>query len=161
MSRLLPYPLLAASLFVMWLLLNGVTAGHVALGLPVALFAARTMAALQPSRPRIRRWAVIPRLIGIVFVDILTSNIAVASAILSGPLSASRSGFVEIPLTITDRTALATLACIVTATPGTAWVEHRLRRNLLLLHILDVGEEQHWIDLVQDRYEPLLLEIFE
>ena len=161
MSRLVPYPLLALSLWVMWLLLNGASPGHMALGLPIALFAARTMAALQPSKPRIRRWAAIPRLIGIVFVDILKSNIAVSRIILAAPISASRSGFIHIPLTVRDRTALAVLACMLTATPGTAWVEYNSRRNRLLLHVLDVGDEQHWIDLVQDRYEPLLMEIFE
>lgn len=161
MSRILPYPLLAASLLLMWLLLNGVSAGHVVLGIPIALFAAWTMTALQPSKPHIRRWSAIVRLVGLVFMDVLRSNIAVASLIISGPISTSRSGFIAIPLTVTDRTALAVLACVLTATPGTAWVEYGSRRNVLLLHVLDVGEEQHWIDIVQDRYEPLLQEIFE
>lgn len=161
MSRLLPYPMLTASLLLMWLLLNGVSPGHVALGIPIALFASWTMAALQPSKPRIGRWGAILQLIGIVAVDILRSNIAVSRLILSGPVATSRSGFIAVPLTIKDRTALALLACIVTATPGTAWVEYRSRRNTLLLHVLNVGEEQQWIDLIQDRYEPMLLEIFE
>ncbi|MCO5066183.1 MAG: Na+/H+ antiporter subunit E [Rhizobiaceae bacterium] len=161
MSRLLPYPLLTASLLLMWLLLNGATLGHLVLGLPIAMFASWTMASLQPSRPRIRRWSAIPRLLGLVSADIVKSNIAVARLVLSAPISTSRSGFILIPLTVADRTALAMLACILTATPGTAWVEYRSRKSLLLLHVLDVGDEQHWLDLVQDRYEPLLLEIFE
>lgn len=161
MSRLIPYPLMSLSLLLMWLLLNGATLGHLVLGIPIALFAAWTTAALEPSKPHIRRWSAILRLLGIVLVDILRSNIAVARLILSGPVAASRSGFIAIPLTMHDRTALAVLACVLTATPGTAWVEYRSRRNLLMLHVLDVGDEQHWVDLVQDRYEPLLMEIFE
>ena len=161
MSRVLPYPLLAGSLLLMWILLNGLSLGQFVLGIPIALFATWTMAAMQPSKPRVRRWTAIPRLIGVVSLDILHSNIAVARLILSAPIATSRSGFIEIPLTLVDRTGLAVLACVLTATPGTAWVEYRSRKNLLLLHVLDVGEEQHWIDLVQERYEPLLLEIFE
>ncbi|MBX3597142.1 MAG: Na+/H+ antiporter subunit E [Rhizobiaceae bacterium] len=161
MSRLLPYPLMTASLLLMWLLLNGMTIGHLALGIPIAILASRTMSALQPSKPRIRRWIAIPKLVGIVALDVLRSNIAVARFILTTPKATSRSGFVSIPLTIQDRTALAVLACIVTSTPGTAWIEYRSRKNVLLLHVLDVGDEQVWIDLVQDRYEPLLMEIFQ
>ena len=161
MSRVLPYPLLSASLLLMWFLLNGVSLGHLALGIPIALFAGWVMSALQPSKPHIRRWIAIPKLVGIVTIDILHSNIAVSRLILSGPVAGSRSGFIPIPLTVRDRTALAVLAVVLTATPGTAWVEYRSRTNLLLLHVLDVGEEQHCIDLIKNRYEPLLLEIFE
>ena len=60
-----------------------------------------------------------------------------------------------------DPTALAVLACVVTATPGTAWIEYRSRRDAMLIHVLDLVEEQDWIDLITGRYEPLLKEIFE
>jgi len=161
MSRVLPYPVLAASLLLMWLLLNGFSLGQFVLGTFIALFAASTMSALQPSKPHVRNWGAVLRLLGIVSVDILRSNIAVARLIFSPNSAQARSGFVPIPLTLRDRTGLAALACIVTATPGTAWVEYQSRQNILLLHVLDVGEEQDWIDLIKDRYEPLLLEIFE
>ena len=39
--------------------------------------------------------------------------------------SSGRSGFVNIPLDLRDPYALAALACIITATPGTLWVELR------------------------------------
>lgn len=161
MNRLLPYPLLAASLLLMWLLLNGFSLGHLVLGTAIALFAASVMAALQPSKPRVCNWGAVLRLIGIVSVDILRSNIAVARLIISSDSAQSRSGFIPIPLKLRDRTGLAALACIVTATPGTAWVEYQSRPNILLLHVLDVGDEQHWINLIKDRYESLLMEIFE
>jgi len=51
MSRLLPYPLLAASLLVMWLLLNGFSAGHLVLGAAIALLALLFWAATRrPAR---------------------------------------------------------------------------------------------------------------
>ena len=84
MSRVLPYPLLTASLLLMWLLLNVFLAGQFLLGGVVAVAASRVMAALQPSKPRLRRWQLIPRLAVIVALDILRSNIAVASIILQG-----------------------------------------------------------------------------
>ncbi|MGC4024008.1 MAG: Na+/H+ antiporter subunit E [Mesorhizobium sp.] len=161
MSRVLPYPALAASLLLMWFLLNGFSLGHLVLGTAIALFATWAMASLQPAKPRVRNWGAVPRLFGMVSVDILRSNIAVARLILSPNSAQSQSGFIPIPLTLRDKTGLAALACILTATPGTAWVEYQSRRNILLLHVLDLGEEQDWIDLIKERYEPLLLEIFE
>ncbi|SHG59191.1 multicomponent K+:H+ antiporter subunit E [Kaistia soli DSM 19436] len=161
MTRWLPYPVLTASLLVMWLLLNGVSAGHLLLGTVLAIGAARTMAALQPSKPRVRRWDSVVRLVAIVFVDLVRSNIAVGRIIIEGPDRPGQPGFLVVPLALNDRTALAVLACILTATPGTAWLEYRSRRDTLLLHVLDLGEEQDWIDLIKKRYEPLLLEIFE
>lgn len=161
MTRWLPHPLLVASLLIMWLLLNGASLGHLILGTVIALGAARTMAALQPAKPRIKRWTSIVRLVGIVLVDIVRSNIAVGRIILHGQVRQTTSGFVTIPLALRDRTALAVLASVLTATPGTAWVEYRSRRGTLLLHVLDLVDEQDWIDLIKGRYEPLLQEIFE
>ena len=71
------------------------------------------------------------------------------------------SGFVAIPLTITSRHGLAVLACIITSTPGTIWVSYDPIGNMLLIHVLDLVDEQTWIDTIQSRYERPLLEIFE
>jgi multicomponent K+:H+ antiporter subunit E len=161
MTRLLPYPLLAASLFIMWLLLNGLSAGHVLLGIIVALVASRLMAALEPAKPRLRRWRQIPQLVFRVAVDIVLSNIAVALLILLGRRGRGAAGFVVIPLKLRDRMALAILACIISSTPGTAWVEYHPGSGRLRIHVLDLADEQHWIELIQGRYESLLLEIFE
>jgi multicomponent K+:H+ antiporter subunit E len=38
-------------------------------------------------------------------------------------------------------------------------VEHDSTSNRLLLHVFDLVDEQHWIDLIKQRYEYLLLEI--
>jgi len=160
MSRLLPYPVLAASLLVMWLVLNGPSPGHIALGAVVALVASRIMAALEPAKPRLRRWYLIPRLILIVLLDITRSNIAVTRNILGGS-SSRRAGFVTIPLQLRDRTGLAVLAVIITSTPGTAWVEYHSGSGRLMIHVLDLVDEREVIDQIKQRYESLLLEIFE
>jgi multicomponent K+:H+ antiporter subunit E len=145
----------------MWLLLNGFSAGHVVLGAIVALAASRLMAALQPAKPRLRRWSSIPRLVLRVAADIARSNIAVAGIILRGGRRNRKAGFVVIPLRLRDRTALAVLACIITSTPGTAWVEHHPGSGRLRIHVLDLVDEQDWIDQNKQRYESLLLRIFE
>lgn len=161
MSRVLPYPLLTASLVLMWMALNAFSLGHLLLGTLIAVMAGRAMAALQPSKPRLRRWPLIPRLIGIVLLDILRSNIAVAGIILQGRRRERAAGFVAIPLDLRDRTGLAILACIVTSTPGTAWIEYASDSSVLLIHVLDLVDEEAWVTLIKTRYEAMLMEIFE
>ncbi|GGG48274.1 Na+/H+ antiporter subunit E [Chelatococcus composti] len=161
MSRVLPYPLLALALLVMWLSLTSFSPGQVLLGGGIAVAAARAMAALHPSKPRLRRWQLIPLLFGRVTLDIVRSNIAVSSIVLGLGRRERKSGFVPIPLELRDRTGLAILACIVTSTPGTAWIEYDPDSGVLLLHVLDLVEEKEWIDTIKYRYEALLLEIFE
>lgn len=161
MSRVLPYPLLTASLILMWLLLNSFSLGHLILGAIFAYGASWAMAALQPSKPRIRRWDMIPRLFFVVLGDIFRSNIAVASIILQGKRRQRTPGFVIIPLQLRDRTGLSVLACIITATPGTAWIEYHAENGRLLIHVLDLVDEQVWIELIRGRYARMLSEIFE
>lgn len=161
MSRVLPYPILTAALLVMWMLLTSFSPGQFLLGAIVAVAASRAMATLQPSKPRLRRWQLIPRLFGTVMLDILQSNVAVAGIILRGGGRGRKPGFVAIPLDLRDRTGLAVLACIVTSTPGTAWVEYANDSNVLLIHVLDLIDEEEWVVLIKNRYEALLMEIFE
>jgi multicomponent K+:H+ antiporter subunit E len=160
-NRLLPYPLLIVSIVVMWLALTRFSVGQLLLGAGVALVAAQGLAALRPSTPRLRRWDLIPKLIGIVLLDIVRSNIAVARLILSGKRAKRKSGFVAIPLELRDPMGLAVLAVIITSTPGTAWLDYSDRRGVLLLHIFDLVDESEWVDLIKTRYEYLLMEIFE
>lgn len=161
MSRVLPYPLLTLCLTLMWLMLNSFTVGHLLLGTVVALGASWSMAALQPEVLRIKRPGAALRLLGIVFVDMLRSNLAVGLIILTRVNTRRESNFIIIPLALKDRTALSVLAAILTATPGTAWIEFDPARRTLLLHVLDLVDEQVWIDLIKNRYERLLMEIFE
>ena len=70
------------------------------------------------------------------------------------------SGFVTIPLEVTHPYALALLACIITATPGTIWVSHDSLRQVLVIHVLDVVDESVWIANIKRRYEQPLLQIF-
>ncbi|MBX6373833.1 MAG: Na+/H+ antiporter subunit E [Acetobacteraceae bacterium] len=162
MRRVLPHPLLTACLLVMWLLLNqSLTAGSVILGGVLALGASRALVRLEPPRARFRRPGVALQLAFIVLRDIIRSNIAVARIILRPGRGDRRSGFVRIPLDMRDPYGLAVLACIITATPGTIWVEYDSASRSLLLHILDLIDEDAWARIIKGRYESRLMEIFE
>jgi len=162
MTRLVPHPILAVGLVLMWLLLTRFSLGNLILGGAIAFVAVRALTALQPSRVRLRRWDLIPRLVLIVMYDILRSNVAVARLILSGGRgSGRRSGFIEIPLELHHSVGLAILAVVLTSTPGTAWIQYDTGRGILLLHVFDLVEGEDWVDLVKNRYERLLMEIFE
>ncbi len=162
MSRVLPHPLLTLALLLMWLMLTRFSLGNALLGGAIAIIAGRTMASLHPEGPRLRRWDKIARLAGIVFIDILRSNVAVASRILThGRHGRRRSGFLDVPLDLRDRNGLAWLAVIITATPGTAWIEYEAGSDMLLIHVFDLVDEDGWRAIIKNRYEALLLEIFE
>jgi multicomponent K+:H+ antiporter subunit E len=161
MSRLLPYPLIWASLLLLWLLLNeSLSPGSILLGIVLALGACWGLSLLDPAKARLRRPAVAMRLFVMVLADIIRSNIAVARIILSPEQRDRKSGFLRIPLELRDPNGLAVLACILTAAPGTAWVEFDSADGTLLLHILDLVDEESWVGTVKNRYERQLMEIF-
>ena len=162
MNWLLPYPLLSAALLVLWLVLNqSISPGHLILGTILGIMASWALAALRPEKPRIRRFGAIFRLAGMVFVDILRSNVAVGRIILSAKEPGVNAGFLTIPLELRSPHGITVLACIITSTPGTIWLNYDATKGLLLLHVLDLVDETVWIKLIKGRYERQLLEIFE
>ena len=158
---MLPYPVLTLALIVFWVLLNGFTLGHLILGTLVAVFASWAMTALRPDVPKVRKWHLLFVLLGIVIVDIVKSNIAVAKVILFGRSRGHTSEFVLMPIELEDRTALSLFAIIVTSTPGSAWLEYDSRDKTVLLHVFDVEDKDAWADQVKNRYEKILLEVFQ
>lgn len=161
-ARWLPYPLMSLGLLALWLLLNQTLgASDIAIGLVLAILAPLTLKTLEVPRTPIRRPAAIVRLGWRVLIDITRSNIAVARIILQPAHTHLKSGFVTIPLTLRNPNGLAVLACIITATPGTIWVHVDPRAGLLMIHVLDLIDENTWIATIKNRYESLLLEIFE
>jgi multicomponent K+:H+ antiporter subunit E len=161
-SRLIPHPVLSLLLLLMWLLLTRFSTGHLVLGSMIGLAAGWALSGLHPQAPRLRRWDLIAKLMAIVSYDIIRSNIAVAWLILAGGRNRQRrSEFIEIPLDLRSQGALALLAIILTATPGTAWLEYKPSTGMLLLHVFDMVDEATWRDLIKNRYEALLLEILE
>lgn len=162
MTRWLPYPLLSVLLLAMWLLLNQTLAvGHIILGGILALCGPLALAVLQAPKGGARRPVALARLVFLVLIDIVRSNIAVARIILHPSMRGQTSGFVSIPLDLRNPNGLAVLACIITSTPGTLWVDLDAARGVLVIHVLDLIDENTWIETIKRRYERLLLEIFE
>ena len=80
--------------------------------------------------------------------------------LLAGPGAGRKSGFVHVQLRLKNRLALGMLAVIITATPGTAWLEYDDETGVLLLHVFDLKDPAEWQDLIANRYESLLMEAF-
>ena len=161
MTRLVPFPMVSAGLLVLWLLLNqSLSLGHILLGGAIALIGGWAFAALQPPKARARRLVAIFHLAALVFADIVRSNVAVARIILGLERSRWTSGFVEVPLELRDPYGLAALACIITSTPGTLWVDFNDASGTLTIHVLDLVDKTEWVRIIKGRYERLLLEIF-
>ncbi|WP_165222379.1 Na+/H+ antiporter subunit E [Affinirhizobium pseudoryzae] len=158
---MIPHPLLSLSLLVMWLLLNDFTLGHLILGSVVAVFGGWAMASLRPDKPQVKKWHLLPKLFWRVFVDIIRSNAAVALLLLRGKGQKHTAGFITVPLDIEHPTALAIMAVILTSTPGSAWLAYDARRKTVLIHVLDLIDEEEWVTNIKHRYESLLLEIIE
>lgn len=161
MIRFIPYPFLSLVLVVLWLMLTRFSLGYLILGTALSLVAGWAYSALHPVKPRVRRWRVVPQLIATLFWDIIRSNIAVARLLLTEGRSGRRSAFIQVPLQIRNQNALALLAIILTATPGTAWLEYDSTKGTLTLHIFDAAEADYYHDVIGKTYEPMLLEIFE
>ncbi|HET6629569.1 MAG TPA: Na+/H+ antiporter subunit E [Woeseiaceae bacterium] len=156
-------PGLVAWLAFLWLLLNQTVApGQIVLAFVVAASLSWLSSALRPLPARVRNPQVIVALLATVFVDVVRSNVAVGRIVLGLVRGREvKSGFLDIPLELRDPHGLAGLAMIVTATPGTVWVDLARDGSRVTLHILDLEDEAYWIDWIKNRYERPLRRIFE
>jgi len=163
-KRIVPSPLLSLCLLIAWLMLNeSASAGHLLLGAALALGLPHLTDRLRPDRPSLARWGDIARLAGVVLLDIVKSNIAVAKLIL-GPESRIQPRFVWLPLTIRDPHGIVALAGVITMTPGTLSADLSDDHRRLLIHAFDVDDEAAEAALIADiraRYEAPLMRIFE
>lgn len=158
--RVLSRPLVWLGLFAMWLLLNGsIAPGHILLGIVVATIGCWAALPLVPPKSRVSNVGTIFVLLVTVVIDVIKSNLAVLTLVLSG--RTPRSAFVDIPLELTDENGLALLACIVTATPGSAWIEHNSARNVVTIHVLDTDDVDKWAADFKRTYEQRLVEILQ
>jgi multicomponent K+:H+ antiporter subunit E len=156
-------PTVVLCLTILWLLLQQTLApDQILLGVTLAVLLAWASSKLRPLRAHLRRIDVAAALVLVVFWEIVRSNLAVARIVLGLVRDREvRSGFLEIPLELRDPHGLAALAAIITATPGTVWAGLSADGKRLTLHILDVGDEQHWIGYIKERFERPLRRIFE
>ena len=162
MRRWLPNPAMSSFVLLTWLLLNqSLAPGHLLLGSLFGLSVGPVLRRLQTPPLRIRNHWLLLRLAGRVGWDIVQANFALLLIVLSTRTHRVRSGFVSVPLQLSDPFGLAVLGCIITATPGTIWVSYQSAERMLLIHVFDLVDEAVWIHTITDRYERPLREIFE
>lgn len=150
---------LAVWLAVLWLVLNQTVAPrHLLLGAAMAVALAWATSSLRPLRASVRKPHRVIALLLIVLADVVRSNLDVARIVLGRKV---RSGFLDIPLELRDPHGLAGLAMIVNATPGTVWVDLAPDGSRVILHILDLHDEEEWRRWIKHRYEHPLMRIFE
>jgi multicomponent K+:H+ antiporter subunit E len=161
MSRWLPFPAISAMLLATWLLLNeSVSVGHILLGGALAVTGSWVLVRLGAPALVFKQLWLILSLLFHVAVDMLRSNYRVARLILKGKHERT-PGFVRIELSVRSHYSVAVLACIITATPGTSWVVYEPAASVLVIHVLDLVDDDDWGDIIKVRYEGLLKEIFE
>lgn len=163
MQRWLPYPMFAAALCALWLLLNqAFDVASILLGAALGIAVPLLVRRLQPlGYPRLRAPLTLLRLLGMASIEIVHSCFNVCRIILFVKHADLNSQFIRIPLTIRDPYGLAMLSCLINMTPGTVWVEILPERYELSLHVFDLHDEGWWIDTIQTRYERPLMDIFE
>jgi len=162
MKRLFPAPLLALSLWALWLLLNlSLSAGNLLFGALLGFLAPILFAPLRPQPARIRKPGVALKLFFLVGRDVLVSNLQVAWGVLRAGQKPPRSAFVKVPLDLHDAHGLAALSMICTVVPGTVWSELALDRSVLLMHVFDLDDEVRFIKHFKTTYERPLMEIFQ
>jgi multicomponent K+:H+ antiporter subunit E len=151
------------TLWALWLVFNETLAfGHVVLGAAIAAACTWAYSRLRgPEATGARKPLTALRLLFAVIADVVRSNFAVGGIVLGlGPRSRA-AGFLPIPLALRHPGGLAVLACIVTATPGTSWIQYDEAAGVLTLHVLDLASQEDMVRTFKHRYEQPLMEIFE
>jgi len=160
MRRLLPHPLLSAFILVLWLMLHqSAGLGHILMGAAIGILVSLAARPVLPETIVLRRPLKFVQLIAVAGLDIIRSNIAVLLVLLT-PRPEPTAGFIEMKLELTNTFGLAMLALILTATPGSAWLEYDRERSTVLIHVFDLVDADEWVQTIRTRYETLLLEIF-
>lgn len=160
-SRWLPTPTLSLLLLVVWLLMvRSLAPGQLLLGLALAWLIPLITRRFWDPLPRVKHPLKLLRFTGHVLWDIVKANLDVSLLILS-PRRTPHPGFVEYPLEVQEPLTITLLANTITLTPGTVSTNIRLDRSSLLIHVLDLDDEQALIEEIRQRYERPLKEIFE
>ena len=151
------------ALLALWLVLNeSLAPAQVLLGAALALGGAAVYSRLRLPANRVsNRPGAALRLLGLVVADIVRSNLAVARIVLGLDRGQRSAGFLALPLELRHPGGLAVIACIITATPGTSWVRYDSAANVVTIHVLDLVDADDWVRLFKQRYERLLMEIFQ
>ncbi|WP_108445056.1 Na+/H+ antiporter subunit E [Halomonas denitrificans] len=159
--RWLPLPLLSILLLVVWLLMvRSIAPGQILLGGVLALLIPLATYRFWDAQPHVAKPGLLLRFVARVLVDILVANIQVAWLIIN-PRQRMRPAFVVYPLMLEERFTITLLASTISLTPGTVSANLRMDGKSLLIHTLDMEDEDALIETIRERYERPLKEIYE
>ncbi|MFM9270689.1 Na+/H+ antiporter subunit E [Halomonas elongata] len=159
--RWLPIPLLSLLLLVVWLLMvRSLSPGHILLGGTLAVAIPLYTYRFWDVQPSVRRPGLLLRFVLRVLGDIIIANFHVAWLIIN-PWRRTRPHFVEYPLMLQERFTITLLANTISLTPGTVSANLRMDGKTLLIHALDVDDDEALIEQIRERYERPLKEIYE
>lgn len=159
--RWLPIPLLSLLLLAVWLLMvRSLSPGHILLGGVLAVVIPLYTYRFWDVQPRVRRPGLLLRFVLRVLGDIIVANFEVAWLIVN-PWRRTRPHFVEYPLMLQERFTITLLANTISLTPGTVSANLRMDGDTLLIHALDVEDDDALIEQIRERYERPLKEIYE
>lgn len=160
--RILPHPILTLTLTLIWMLLeNTLSLGVAVFGLIIGLIIPIISQPFWPDRPKLKRPGKIAEYVLVVIWDIIVANVSVAMTVLFKPNSEMRTTWVTIPLDLKTPEAITALAGTITLTPGTVSADLSSEGHALLVHCLDEPDVDAARDLIKQRYERRLKEIFE
>lgn len=139
--------------------------GEVSLGnlLEGTVLSALLLALVRRPPRRVLRLERAPKALGLALYflkELLLANAAVARSVLS-PASSLSPGIVAVPLDLTTDAGIATLANLVTLTPGTLSLDVSEDRRTLYVHALHVSDPEVFRRELKDGFERRVKEVFE
>lgn len=157
----LPTPLLSILLLIVWLLLvRSLAFGHFLLGGALGIAIPLVTQRFWDVQPHVKKPWQLLRFALRVLGDIIVANLEVSWLIIN-PWRRMRPAFVEYPLMLEERFTITLLANTISLTPGTVSANLRMDGKTLLIHALDVDDEDALIEEIRERYERPLKEIYE
>lgn len=161
MRRLLPHPLLTATLTLLWLLLvNQLSIGQLVLGTLLGWLIPFATSRFWPEHIRIRHPLTLLRYLAVLVIDIVRGSFHVARLILRGPTHL-RPVFIRVPLALETDLAISLLANTISLTPGTVSALLSEDKRTLIVHTLDTDDAVALVADIKQRYEAPLKKIFE
>jgi multicomponent K+:H+ antiporter subunit E len=160
MRQACPFPTLSMAIAGTWLVLTGMSPLHLGAAALFGLVIPLIIAPLLDVLPRVRSLSAGMRLALRVVWDIIVANITVAGLVL-GPVSRLRPAFVQVPVTVTHPSAISLFMSMISITPGSVPMALSSDARTMLVHVLDLEDEEAFIAKVKERYERPLMDILE
>lgn len=161
MQRLLPHPLLTVLLTLIWLLLsNSIALGQLVLGMLLGWAIPFFALPFWPDKVKVHKPLTLLKFTYILLHDIVEANFIVAARILDNPTKL-RPAFIVVPIDLDSDFAMSILANTTCLTPNSLSTLLAPDRKSILVHAMDVEDEEAFIRTIKTRYEQPLKEIFE